>query len=250
MTYTVNQLAKLAGTSVRTLHYYDEIGLLKPSFIGNNGYRHYEEKELLKLQQILFFRELEFPLEEILQMVNSPKFDLSTSLRDQKKLLEMKKIRLDNLISTIEKTILKMKGNNNMKNDDLFNSFTFEQIEKYKQEAKNRWGNTNAYKQSTERTKNWTKEDYKRLAKEGAKFTQQLADTMEKGFASPEFQDLIVKHHKSIGVFYDCSLEMYQSLGEMYVLDARFASYYNKFKPELANVMRDAINYYVNKQKV
>jgi DNA-binding transcriptional MerR regulator len=91
MSYTVKQLAKIAGVSVRTLHYYDQIGLLKPSFIKENGYRYYEEPELLKLQQILFFRELQFSLEDIVLMINSPGFNQLEALKDQRKLLELKK---------------------------------------------------------------------------------------------------------------------------------------------------------------
>src|SRR3954469_15687271 len=97
MKYTVKQLAELAGITTRTLHYYDEIGLLKPSFVKENGYRIYEEKELLKLQQILFFRELEFPLEQIVEMMSSRSFNSLEALKDQKNLLTLKKKRIEGL---------------------------------------------------------------------------------------------------------------------------------------------------------
>src|SRR5256885_15216774 len=124
MKYTVNQLGKLAGISIRTLHHYDQIGLLKPSYTKANGYRYYEEKELLKLQQILFFKELEFPLEQIKEILNAPGFDTLTALRDQRKMLQIKKDRIDGLLLTIEKTIKNKEGGKKMKNDDLYGGFS------------------------------------------------------------------------------------------------------------------------------
>jgi DNA-binding transcriptional MerR regulator len=245
MTYTVKQLAQIAGVSIRTIHYYDEIGLLEPAFIKDNGYRSYGEKELVKLQQIMFFRELEFPLEDILQMVNAKDFNPGEALGEQRRLLELKRKRLNRLIKTIDNTVQNLKGGEEkMDNNQMFDSFDMAEIDQYKEEAKQRWGNTEAYKQSQERTKNWTKEDYKRIAAEGKKFNQLLADMMDKGFNSPEFQDLIQKHYEGIEVFYDCSLEMYRTLGDMYVADPRFTATYDKFRPGLARVMQQAINYY------
>lgn len=247
MKYTVNKLAKLAGISIRALHYYDEIGLLKPSFIKENGYRIYEDKELLILQQILFFRELEFPLQEIKKIINSPDFNRNEALKEQKKLLELKKKRINKLINSIVKTIeieYRMKGGEIMNTDDLFLSFGDDELVKYQKEAKLRWGNTDAYKQSMNRVKNWTKKDYERIKKEGETFTKKLAVAMDMDIDNPEVQKLIQKHHQGVEYFYECPLEMYRNLGEMYVSDPRFAEYYNKFRPGLAIWLRDAINYY------
>lgn len=241
MNYTVNQLAQLAGVSARTLHYYDEIGLLKPSFIKENGYRYYQEKELVRLQQILFFRELEFPLEDITKMLSAPNFNQQEALKDQKKLLELKKKRITDLISSIDKTL---KGGETMNNNDLFASFDDKELKENMEEAKKRWGHTDAYKQSMERTKHWTKADYNRIKEEGKKFTQQLADAMDLDVKSDEVQKLVVQHHKGIETFYDCSYEMYRGLGNMYVNDPRFTAFYDKFRPGLAQWLRDAINYY------
>lgn len=247
MVYTVKQLAKIAGVSVRTLHYYDEIGLLKPSFIKENGYRAYEEKELMKLEQILFFKELEFSLEDIVRIMTASDFDTLVALADQRKFIELKKARINSLLSTIDKTINTLKGGGKIMNNTI--ATTQDQIEEYKKEAKKRWGNTDAYKQSVERTKHWTKEDYKRLTEDAKRFTQELADTMDKGFDSPEFQALIAKHYESIGTFYDCSLEMYRALAQGYVSDPRFKEYYDKFRPDLAEVMQKAINYYCDQKQ-
>jgi len=244
MVYTVKQLAKAAGVTVRTLHYYDAIGLLKPSFIKNNGYRYYQEKELVKLQQILFFRELEFPLNEIVQMVNTPAYNTLEALADHRKLLEMKRERLESLLATVDKTIKKLKEGEVISSDDLFASFTHSHIEQYKGEIKAKWGHTNAYQQSVNRTKQWTKKDFDLIKEEGLAITLSLSRLMDKGIASAEVQEHIERHFQHINRFYDCSYEMYRQLGEMYNEDQRFAETYNNIAPHLAVFMRDAIAYY------
>lgn len=244
MVYTVKQLARLANISTRTLHFYDEIGLLHPSYVKENGYRCYEDAELLILQQILFFRELEFSLEEIKKIIHAPNFNVQRALADHKKMLEMKQQKITQLIKTIDLTLTKLEGGEHMKNDDLFDSFDEKQMEEYKQEAKKRWGNTDAYKQSVERTKNWTKDDYKRIQKQSQQLTQELADCMDNGFDSQEAQKLIKKHHESIEVFYDCSYEMYRGLGQLYISDPRFTATYDKVRPGLAVWLQKAIAYY------
>jgi DNA-binding transcriptional MerR regulator len=140
MAYTVKQLAKLAGVSVRTLHYYDSIGLLKPSYVRPNGYSAYEQPELVKLQQILFFKELEFPLARIIDILNSPGFDVAEALRDQRTLIEMQQQRLDGLLSAIDTTMRDLRGETEMNIEELYSSFTKEQIKEYRQEVMEKWG--------------------------------------------------------------------------------------------------------------
>jgi DNA-binding transcriptional MerR regulator len=250
MAYSVKQLVKIAGVSARTLHYYDQIGLLKPSFIKENGYRCYEERELLKLQQILFFRELQFSLKDIARMINSSGFNQLEALKDQRKLLELKKERTQGLINTLDNTIKKIEGGVSMTDDDLFKPFKDGKLVEYMDEAKKRWGETEAYRQSMEKVKHWTKEDYARIKKDGEEFTKQLAEAMDKDIKSPEVQALIEKHYQGIKYFYDCPLEMYRNLGNMYIADFRFTAYYDKFKPGLAAWLQRAISYYCDlKQK-
>jgi len=244
MSYTVKQLAKAAGVTVRTLHYYDEIGLLKPSFLKENGYRCYEQKELVKLQQILFFRELDFALEDIVQIINAPGYKMLEALAEQRTLLEMKRARLDGLLVTIERTMNKLKEGRNMSTDELFATFPESQIEQYKEEVKAKWGRTDAYKQSIDRTKRWTKEDFERIKGEGQAITLSLAKLMEKGVAHAEVQAQIERHFQHINQFYDCSYEMYRNLGTMYSEDPRFAENYNTVASHLAEFIRDAIAYY------
>ncbi len=248
MNYTVKQLAKTAGVSVRTIHYYDEIGLVKPAFVKENGYRGYGESELLKLEQILFFKELDFSLEEIVRIIASPNFDTKAVLIDQKKYLELKEAKVKRQIATINKAITNLKGGEIIM--QITTTAIQDKMEEYKKEAKARWGNTDAYKQSKEKTAHWTKTDYDRLAEKTKSLTQELALTMDKGFDSPEFQALVDKHHQKIELFYDCSPEMYRGLANMYVDDKRFKDFYDKFRPGLAEVLQKAINYYCDQKEI
>lgn len=244
MSYTVQKLATLAHISVRTLHYYDEIGLLKPSTIANNGYRYYEEKELIRLQQILFFRELEFPLEEIKHMLGRPDFSMIEALRDHKKLIKLKRERLDGLIQTIDKTIKHMTNQNKLNDEELYDAFKDDDVKEYQEEVKQRWGNTEAYKQSTLKVSRMTRGQMQKLKDDTRAHTQAIADSMAKGIDHPDVQALIKKSHEKINFFYECSLEMFRNLGKMYVEDPRFTAHYEKFAPGLAVFMRDAIMYY------
>jgi DNA-binding transcriptional MerR regulator len=248
MNYTVKQLAKLAGISVRTLHYYDEVGLLKPSFVKMNGYRFYEEKELIKLQQILFFRELDFSLDKIKQIMESPEFDSVAALSDQKKLLELKKKRIEGLLQTISKTITAMKGGDFMSNDDTYSAFNDPTYKKYKDEVEERWGNTDAYKQSKERVGKMSKADLDRVKAEGEAIARTTAELMVKGFShdSAEVQKQVDLFYQHLHNFYDPSPEMFRGLGQMYVDDPRFTKVYEDRAKGFAIFMRDAMAYYAD----
>lgn len=245
MPYTVTQLARLSGVSVRTLHYYDEVGLLKPGRVVKNGYRQYGDQELAKLQHILFFRELDFPLDEIKKIMSSPGFDVSRALRDQQQLLKMKRKRLDGLIKTIDKTI----SNKHMQHEEMYDAFKDDDVKQYQDEVKQRWGQTDAYKQSMARVSKLTKKEMDKLKEDGKKHTQALADSMDKGPTHPDVQALIAQSHAGVNFFYDCSLEHFRNLGQMYVDDPRFTAYYEKFRPGLAVFVRDAINHYCDSKK-
>lgn len=249
MVYTIKQLAELAGVSVRTLHYYDEIGLLRPSRAQPNGYRQYDEPELLRLQQILFFRELDFPLEEIQKILQAPDFNMKAALKDQRKLIELKKKRLVGLIATIDKTLKKLNNEITMSDQDLYGDFSDEQMKQYAEEAKQRWGNTEAYKQSMERTKHFTKDDYKRMKEDGIKFNLAMVALMPLGPKHEKVQAMIAEHYNALRTFYEPNLELYEGLARMYVDDPRFAAYYNKHASGLAVFMRDAMLYYVEQKR-
>ena len=248
MQYSINKLAKLAGVSVRTLHYYDQIGLLKAGRVAENGYRWYEGKELIRLQQILFFRELDFPLLEIKRILDAPDFQITTALVDQKKLIELKRKRLAGLIKTIDKTIQNLNNKTTMDDKDLYNGFSEEEMKKFSEEAKQRWGNTEAYKQSTARVAKMSKDDTAAIQKENNELMKEIAANMAKGPQSPEIQKLIAQHYNNLRHFYEPNLEMYRGLGQMYVNDERFGKYFEKYAPDLARFMRDAIANYCDSQ--
>jgi DNA-binding transcriptional MerR regulator len=249
MIYTVKQLASLAGISVRTLHYYDEVNLLKPSLIKENGYRYYGEEELLKLQQILFFKELEFRLEKIKEIMQLSTFDSLQALLDQENLLKLKKKRIERILTTIAKTIMSLKGGETMSNNDKFSAFNDPTYQKYKDEAEKRWGNTEAYKQSQERVSKMSREDLKRVKAEQQDIADTIAKLMLKGatFDSSDVQNQIDRFYTHLHAFYDPSYEMFKGLGRMYVGDPRFAAHYEEKAKGMATFMRDAMAFYAEK---
>lgn len=245
----MHQLAKLAGVTPRTLRYYDRVGLLSPAHHGKNGYRYYGEKEMVRLQQILFFRELEFPLEDIKRMLNRPGFNVTDALRDQKKLMRLKRDRIDRLLTSIDKTIKTMTDDKKVRGEEMYDAFKDDDVKQYQEEVKQRWGDTDAYRQSTAKVGKMTKAEMDKLKEDGKKFTQTLADAMGKDMASPEVQALIAQHHEGVNFFYECQPAMYRNLGQMYVDDPRFTAYYDKFRPGLAKFVRDAINVYCDRKE-
>lgn len=250
MKYTVKQIARLAGISTRAIHYYDQIGLLKPSYVAGNRYRYYGDKELAKLQQILFFRELEFPLSRIRQIVQAPGYNPLEALKDQRKLLQLKKTHTEQLIATITKTITELKGGEHMSNDDKFSVFNDPTYRKHKREVEERWGNTDAYKQSMERVGKMSKAELEKVKEEGENIADSVADLLKKGFTadSKEVQEQIERFYNHMRRFYEPKPEMFRGLGQMYVDDPRFTEYYEKRAKGLAVFMRDAMAYFADRQ--
>ncbi len=191
----INEVAKLSGVTVRTLHYYDEINLLKPSKTANSGYRIYDEKDLEKLQQILFFRELEFSLTEIKQIMSVENYDKTKALKNHKKLLKQKRDRLNKLIDLCEHTL---KG----KNDMSFKQFDMSEIEnakkQYAKEVEEKWGQTTAYAQSKAKTDKYTKAEWQNISEAMAEIFEQFAELKNSG-AAPESEkaQALVKHGKT-----------------------------------------------------
>ncbi len=249
MAYTVRQLAKLAGVTVRTLHHYDAAWLLKPARVEKNGYRQYGEDELLRLQQILFFRELDFPLDEIRRILASPHFDMRTALRDHRKLVEIRKKRLTALIATIDRTIDKLTDQKPMADEELYENFMTDEEKAYAKEARERWGDSLPWKQSQKKMKRMTKTEMDQLKEDGTRFTKELATASEEGATSERMQALIAKHYDSLRMWYEPNLEMYRGLANMYVDDARFTKYYDDVKPGLAIIMRDAMLFWADAQE-
>lgn len=246
MSYTIHQLATLSGVSVRTLHYYDEIGLLVPVRQSDNGYRVYTEAEAVQLQQILFFRELDFSLEDIKRIINSPDYTILEALKAQKKMLLLKQARLAKLVRTVTHTITSMTKQQSIKDEELYNAFDDADVKQYQAEVKQRWGTTDAYRQSQQKVSKMTKQEMDELKRKTEQLTAAIAEAMDKGPGHVEVQALIAKHYEGINFFYACDLVMYKNLAAMYVNDPRFKAYYEKFRIGLAHFMFEAMEWFVD----
>jgi DNA-binding transcriptional MerR regulator len=216
---TVNEVSKLAGVSIRTLQYYDSIGLLKPAEYTESGYRLYDDTAMERLQQILLFRELEFPLKEIKEIVTRPDFDKEKALDQQIELLALKKEHLEKLITFARE--IKEKGANNMD----FTAFDTRKLEEYKMKAKEQWGDTSAYKEYEEKASGRSDEEEKVLWKEFMKLFERFGKIKDTDPASDkaqgmvkEIQDYITEH------FYECSKDILAGLGKMYSSGGEFTT--------------------------
>ena len=243
MAYTVKKLAKLAGVSVRTLHYYDEIGLLKPSSYGQNGYRYYEGEALLRLQQILFFRELDFGLKEIHLILEAPDFDMIKALQSQRQALQRQTRRLNSLIHTIDKTIRHLEGKREMSTKEMFAAFDEEKQKEYEKEARQRYGDE-AVAASTRRWNSYSKTKQAEIKAEGEAIYREIRDHMAEGPTGKTVQQLIGRWHQHIRYFYEPTASMLRGLGHMYAEDPAFSAVYEKLDPNLPTFLRQAIDHY------
>ena len=235
--YTVRNLARMAGVSVRTLHHYDHLGLLKPSSRTDAGYRLYGQKDLLTLQQILFFKELDFPLGEIKDILSGPGFDRVKALREHGKLLKSRAKRLKRLIKVVGKTIRKLTEKNMPMTDaELYEGFTKEQITRYKREVREKFDPT-LVAESERRVRKMTKGELAAIRKEQDDIPALLALIMDREPSDPGVQKLITRHHALIEKFYHASAEVYRGLGKMYTEHADFRKFYDKHRPGLADFM-------------
>lgn len=238
----ISEVAKLSGITVRTLHYYDEIGLLKPNKITEAGYRVYSNEDLETLQQILFFRELDFQLNEIKEIMMNPNYDKNKALNKHKELLIEKRERIDGLINLIDKTI---KGDNNMSFKEFDNSKIEENKNKYAEEVKNRWGNTDAYKEYEKKTKSYDKNAWNTINEDMAKILKEFADNRNEDPNSDIAQELVEKWRMYItSNFYNCTKEILSGLGLMYTSDERFKNNIDQYGEGTAEFMAKAIELY------
>ena len=242
MKMLIKQFAEFTGVSVRTLHYYDEIGLLTPAFVDKTtGYRYYDENSLLRMQEILFYRELDFSLKSIGEILSSPYYDTRKSLEEQKILLTLKKERLERLISSIDDA---MKGAN------VMSVFDNSEFEKHKAEAQEKWGNTDAYKEYSCKTKNYSKDNWNNIADKLNEIMAQFTICMINGNApdSDEAQSLVKTLQNHItATSYTCTNEILAGLGQMYVCDERFKNNIDKNGDGTAKFINDAIEIYCRK---
>lgn len=245
MELKINQVATLTGVTVRTLHYYDEIGLLKPSEITKSGYRLYDNTALETLQQILFFKELDFSLNDIKEIMTNPHYDRDEALNKHKTLLVQKRNRLNSLIDLLNHTL---KGENNMS----FKQFDMTEIERakkeYAAEVKERWGNTSAYAESETKTHNYDDAQWKILNGEGAAILREFGEYRKIAPDSDTAQELVEKwQHYITANFYNCTKEILSCLGLMYVGDERFTKNIDKNREGTAQFMANAIAIYCSR---
>jgi DNA-binding transcriptional MerR regulator len=236
----IKEVADLAGISVRTLHHYDEINLLKPDSLSEAGYRLYSEENIETLQQILFFKSLGLPLKQIQDIITSPTFDRHEALNLHLSMLHEKRNQLDKMIATVEKTIQYTKGEIQMTNKEKLEGFDFSHNH-YEQEARERWGDK-AVDDANKKISGLSQDEFNEIYKE-------LAEARHLDPQSNEAQVSIEKWYNMLNKIGNYSLDAFKGLGQMYVDDERFTKNIDQFGEGLAVFMRDAMSAYANLNK-
>ena len=251
MAYTVKKVARMSGVSVRTLHFYDEVGLLKPASRAANGYRFYDEAQLLTLQQILFYRELGFELKQIKRLLGRNDFDRIAVLQSHRKVLSKELSRTRKLIVTIDKTIAHLKGTKKMKTEELFEGFSPEQQAKHEDYLINRFGDgmKEQIARSKQRVKDWTRADWEKSGKTFDQICKDLVSLMERKLSadSREAQEVIQRHHDWISQFWKPTAESYAGHSQL-VADSELRKAYEAYHPQLPEFASKAIKCYAENE--
>ena len=238
----IQEAARLTGVTERTLRYYDRIGLLHPSGMTESGYRLYDEDALRRLQQILFFRELGFPLAQIREIMDSPGYDMNEALRRHRLLLIAERDRLNGLIDLAERTL---KGENDMSFDAFDRSGIDRQRDAYAEEACARWGSTDAYAESERKTAGYGKEEWTMIEQEAGEIFAAFAALRGHAPDDPDVQALVARWQAHITRnYYACTKEILAGLGQMYTADERFMQNIDRVGVGTAQLMSDAIAVY------
>ncbi len=241
---TVGEVAALTKLTVRALHHYDEIGLVRPTARTDAGYRLYGDADLQRLQTVLFYRELGLGLDAIKALVGDPDFDRGAALRQQRRLLADDLDRTRRLLRAIDDAIDAHERGTRMSDEELFEVFGDEQRE-LQHEAEQRWGGTDAWSESKRRTSSYSKQDWQELKEESEAITLRIAEVYRSGGPSDGVaaMDAVDAHRRQIDArFYACSPQMHRHLGDMYIQDARFTATYEGIAVGLAAWVRDAIH--------
>ncbi|MEV1067907.1 MerR family transcriptional regulator [Streptomyces sp. NPDC050263] len=244
MSYSVGQVAGFAGVTVRALHHYDDIGLLVPSGRSHAGHRRYSDADLDRLQQILFYRELGFPLEEVAALLDDPAADPRAHLRRQHELLTARIEKLQKMATAVEHAMEARKMGIDLTPEERFEVFGDKDPEQYAEEAEQRWGDTEMYAESQRRAANYTKDDWKRMQAEIDAWNAWYGDLMDAGElpTGDRAMDMAEEHRQHLCTwFYDASHTFHQCLGDMYVSDERFKAFYDSTRPGLAEHLNEAI---------
>lgn len=247
---TVGEVARVAGVTVRTLHHWDAVGLLRPSGRSAGGYRVYDGDDLARLQRVLAYRELGFGLEETAALLDDPEVDELEQLRRQRALLVEQRERLGRIITTIETTMEARTMGIRLTPAEMLEVFGGDPTE-HAAEAEERWGDTDAHRESAKRTSTYTKADWQRYRAGSDDLVARMAEALRAGVAadSVEAMDLAEEHRRQIEAwFYACGAEMHRGLGDMYVADERFAASYEPHAAGLTRWLRDAIHANADRQ--
>jgi MerR family transcriptional regulator, thiopeptide resistance regulator len=242
--YLVGEVARLSHVSVRTLHHYDAIGLLAPSARSRAGYRRYSGTDLQRLRRILFYRELGFALEEIAEILADPAAGTDDHLRRQHRLLRERRARDAALLGAIEREMEARKMGISLTPEEQFEIFGTDKLAEYAEEAEQRWGDTEAWKQSQRRTAAYTKEDWIAIKAEADASIAGFAEAIRAGEPAngTVAMDLAEAHRQHISRwFYDCGYETHRSLAELYVSDPRYIAEYDKIEPGFSGYVHDAM---------
>ncbi len=241
----INEVAKLCGITVRSLHYYEEIGLLEPAAYASNGYRKYNNESLSKLQQILFFKELDLPLKQIKKIMDSPAYDKKAALKKHKELLYLKRDRINNIIGLIDENI----GKNNLSLKEFDMTEIKKHTQEYAEEARLRWRNTDAYKQSKQKTMHYTEKDWEAVKTQSANIFNAFASCMNREDEDIDTDDLVKEWQDYItNNFYDCTDEILSGLADIYVTDERFKKNIDKYGTGLAEFISKCIKSYLSRK--
>lgn len=245
--YTVKQLSDFAEVSARTLHYYDEIGLLRPSKVGANGYRYYDDEALLRLQQILFYREIGLELMQIKEILESPDFDLLSALRSHRAVLHEKINRLEKLVNTVDSTIMHLVGEVDMSKKRLFEGFSEEKQKYYERVARLEYG-PERVNESIKRWNSYGEAQQQSIREEGGKVYTDLVAAMEAGKSSQsaEVQAIIRRWHQHLHYFYEPTLDILRGLGQGYSSNPDFIAFFQQLHPNLPDYLSEAITQYVD----
>ncbi len=244
MKYRVSEVSRMSGATVRTLHHYDELGLVSPSMRSDNGYRLYDDGDLAQLQTVLFYRELGFGLSEIAELVTLPEFSRREALREQHALLSEKRERVGRMLKAVEAALIADQQGVTMSKEDLMSPFGDFDPKDHEEEARQRWGDTDAYQESMRRASGYTPSDWEGIQAEAEGIAAAFARTKRMGTSAEDeaAMDIAERHRRHIDErFYPCSPEMHDNLGGMYVADHRFTEYWDKREAGLAEYVRDAI---------
>lgn len=247
MKFSIGETATMTGVTIRTLRYYDKIGLLKPAEISDAGYRYYTETEIALLQQILFYRELEFSLDEIGKLLSNPEIDKRQVLEKHRDLLIMKREHIDSLIrlaeETIGGTIMSDKNKLKITAADIENAKA-----QYAEEVKEKWGGTKEFEQSERKYTDMSPNDKERTATDQDEIFSEFAKCARKAPDSEEVQLLVERWRNFISAnYYECSNEVLACLGKMYLTDERFRANLDKYGDGTAEIMSKGIKVYCRK---